>query len=149
MINRILRKQSLQRQIIRSFSAFQNGASALERPAQDRVVSTPEWPVPYYQRLYRSYPVRDTTQPDLSAVGAQFDDSLVWFAKKEYSKTQEGRDVVTHVEDHIELDSKCPESRPNFWIFFIKKDNFLIASLLRNFIFLYVSYFFRLCYGSD
>jgi len=29
-----------------------------ERPLVDRVVSTPSWPVPYYQRLFKAYPVR-------------------------------------------------------------------------------------------
>ena len=27
-----------------------------ERPLVDRVVSTPSWPVPYYQRLFKAYP---------------------------------------------------------------------------------------------
>lgn len=25
---------------------------------KDRVMSTPTWPVPYYQRIHRAYPVR-------------------------------------------------------------------------------------------
>lgn len=25
---------------------------------RDRVMSTPQWPVPYYQRVHRAYPVR-------------------------------------------------------------------------------------------
>jgi hypothetical protein len=29
-----------------------------ERPLVDRVVATPSWPVPYYQRLFKAYPVR-------------------------------------------------------------------------------------------
>ena len=29
-----------------------------ERPLIDRVVSTSTWPVPYYQRLYKAYPIR-------------------------------------------------------------------------------------------
>lgn len=106
MITRILRKQTISGKIIRPFSKFINDASSTERPISDRVVSTPEWPVPYYQRLYRAYPVRDQTQPDLSAVGAEFGGLMVWHAKEEFGKTQEGRDIIAHVEDNLELDSK-------------------------------------------
>lgn len=27
-------------------------------PIRDRVMSTPTWPVPYYQRLTKAYPIR-------------------------------------------------------------------------------------------
>lgn len=30
----------------------------VSNPIKDRVMSTPTWPVPYYQRLHRAYPVR-------------------------------------------------------------------------------------------
>ena len=29
-------------------------------PIKDRVMSTPTWPVPYYQRIAKAYPVRCT-----------------------------------------------------------------------------------------
>lgn len=29
-------------------------------PIKERVMSTPQWPVPYYQRLFKAYPVRCT-----------------------------------------------------------------------------------------
>jgi len=29
-----------------------------ERPMIDRVVSTPSWPLPYYNRLFKAYPIR-------------------------------------------------------------------------------------------
>lgn len=32
----------------------------LSNPIKHRVMSTPTWPVPYYQRLHRAYPVRCT-----------------------------------------------------------------------------------------
>ena len=35
-----------------------NNAPVLGRSMQDRVVSTSEWPVPYYQRIMKAYPVR-------------------------------------------------------------------------------------------
>lgn len=33
---------------------FLNGAN----PIRERVMSTPTWPVPYYQRIVKAYPVR-------------------------------------------------------------------------------------------
>lgn len=30
----------------------------VSNPIKERVMSTPTWPVPYYQRLHRAYPVR-------------------------------------------------------------------------------------------
>lgn len=35
---------------------FLNGAN----PIRERVMSTPTWPVPYYQRLTKAYPIRGT-----------------------------------------------------------------------------------------
>lgn len=81
-------------------------SAGFERPAQDRVVSTPEWPVPYYQRLYRAYPTRHSNHYDLSGVGQTFDDQIVYNAKEAFGQTVEGRAIVTDVENNIELDSK-------------------------------------------
>jgi hypothetical protein len=90
---------------MRPFSAYAQNSSWTNRPAQDRVVSTPEWPVPYYQRLYRAYPTRHTDHYDLSGVGQQFDDQLVYSAKHSFGSTVEGRAIVTDVENNMELDS--------------------------------------------
>lgn len=35
-------------------------------PIKDRVMSTPTWPVPYYQRIHRAYPVREDKDINLS-----------------------------------------------------------------------------------
>lgn len=32
-------------------------------PIKERVVSTPTWPVPYYQRISKAYPIRGTSLP--------------------------------------------------------------------------------------
>ena len=32
--------------------------SLVERPMVDRVMSTSTWPVPYYQRIFKAYPIR-------------------------------------------------------------------------------------------
>lgn len=39
---------------------FINGAN----PIRERVMSTPTWPVPYYQRVVKAYPIRGTP-PDI------------------------------------------------------------------------------------
>lgn len=38
---------------------FLNGSN----PIRERVMSTPAWPVPYYQRLTKAYPIRGTRDP--------------------------------------------------------------------------------------
>lgn len=34
---------------------------SLSNPIKERVMATPQWPVPYYQRLHKAYPVRGNT----------------------------------------------------------------------------------------
>lgn len=35
-------------------------------PVKERVMSTPTWPVPYYQRIVKAYPIRGTCCPTQS-----------------------------------------------------------------------------------
>lgn len=49
---------------------FINGA----KPMRERVMSTPTWPVPYYQRVVKAYPIRCT------AADIQNKISLIWEA---------------------------------------------------------------------
>lgn len=37
---------------------LKRNVSRFERPIVDRVVSTPSWPVPYYNRVEKAYPAR-------------------------------------------------------------------------------------------
>ena len=107
MIGRILKKSLPKSTIARTFSKLNDGNTPFyERPATDRVVSTPEWPAPYYQRRWRSYPVRDTNKNDLSAVLKPFDETIAYEAKREISKTLDGRNTIAHIENNIALDSK-------------------------------------------
>ena len=92
--------------ITRGFCAFNRSPFSTERPAQERVVSTPEYPVPYYQRQFRAYPAKETTAVDFSEMGKSISEFEALETKRELSKTQKGRDIVAHVEDHIEMDSK-------------------------------------------
>jgi len=96
--------------LTRTFSKFIPEQSfSVERPAQDRVVSTPQWPVPYYERKFRSYPVRET-HIDYSEHGKQISDFNAITNKENLQKTQSGRDIVAHIEDNVQLDSKPKKS---------------------------------------
>ena len=88
--------------LTRCFSSFLNGFST-ERPAQDRVVSTPEWPVPYYNRKFRAYPSQDVSV-DYTSHGAEICEGVAYTAKELLNQTQAGRDVVSYVEDNVQLD---------------------------------------------
>ncbi len=41
-----------------------------------RVVSTSQWPVPYYNRIHKAYPVRETKTIDISSPVYDMDDSV-------------------------------------------------------------------------
>ena len=72
-----------------------------ERPLVDRVVSTSSWPVPYYNRLFKAYPVRIKNKSKLNSGGCYIDDSNVFKAKEALSKTFLGREALQHVENNI------------------------------------------------
>ena len=68
-------------------------------------MSTPEWPVPYWQRIYRSDPAPDT-EDSFNLLGATeaIDDTHVIFAK-EILKTIGKGYVVEAVENHFDITS--------------------------------------------
>jgi hypothetical protein len=75
-------------------------------------MSTPTWPVPYYQRLTKAYPIRGTIQlnleerkPDIGGVDIPADDSTWLSAKVNLNKTAKGRQIVSYTEQHIQ--TKC------------------------------------------
>lgn len=89
-----------------------------ERPIIDRVVSTSSWPVPYYQRLFKAYPIRgtrvrhfissleDKEKVALTWAGCEINDCNWYWAKKILNRTFKGRQAVTYVENNLELQSK-------------------------------------------
>ena len=56
MISKSLGKINLIKSRAQNFNALWGPIH--ERPLVDRVTSTPQWPVPYYQRLFKAYPIR-------------------------------------------------------------------------------------------
>ena len=69
-----------------------------------RVMSTPTWPVPYYQRAYRHPANLDRPDGDLSYFNVELDDSHVLVAK-EVLKMQGKGYVVEAIEQHYDLDT--------------------------------------------
>ena len=99
--------------LTRTFSKFIPEQSfSVERPAQDRVVSTPQWPVPYYERKFRSYAVRET-HIDYSDHGKPISEFHAYHNKERLQNNQKGREFITYVEDNVQLESKLknPKSR--------------------------------------
>ena len=73
-----------------------------ERPLVDRVVSTSSWPVPYYNRLFKAYPVRQKNKSRLQWGGCYIDDANVFQAKKGLRSTFQGREALKHVEQNVQ-----------------------------------------------
>jgi hypothetical protein len=83
--------------------------SSTQRAVVDRVVSTSTWPVPYYQRVVKAYPVRqekeaDLNQPDYPICMAD------WMNTREVlGLSAEGRAILSYTENKIRLDSHLIE----------------------------------------
>jgi hypothetical protein len=81
-------------------------------PIRERVMSTPTWPVPYYQRLTKAYPIRcninlisEETKPNLGGVDLPADDSTWLTAKYVLNKSAKGRQIVSYTEQNINTNS--------------------------------------------
>mmetsp|Transcript_48407 Transcript_48407/g.67258 ORF Transcript_48407/g.67258 Transcript_48407/m.67258 type:complete len:148 (-) Transcript_48407:110-553(-) len=85
----------------RNFSV--NWGPRYERPLVHRVMSTNTFPVPYYQRIAKSYPIREQ-KDKTSLLLSDFDvDDSNWYQAMELLKeTVKGRQVVDWVENHLE-----------------------------------------------
>ena len=71
-----------------------------------RVMSTPEWPVPYYQRAFRHPAALEKRAGDLGAFLVPLHDIHVLIAK-EFLKTDGKGYVVEAVENHYDLENYC------------------------------------------
>lgn len=72
-----------------------------EAPIKHRVMSTPTWPAPYYQRIFKAYPVRSTLPPhsdrdrsSLLLADIVADDTNWYSAKELLRETVKGREIV-------------------------------------------------------
>jgi len=74
-----------------------------------RVISTPEFPVPYYQRIIRHPASREQVTLDLRKIQYQLDENIVITTKEKLSKTSEGLKVLDFVNNKVALDSFMTE----------------------------------------
>ncbi len=74
-----------------------------------RVISTPEFPVPYYQRIMKHPSSREQVTLDLRKIQYQLDDNIVITTKEKLSKTSEGLKVLDFVNNKVALDSFTTE----------------------------------------
>ena len=75
-----------------------------QRNSNLRVMSTPQWPVPYYQRAYRHPANLGRVDGDLGYFTVALDDSHVMMAK-ELLKLEGKGYVVEAIEQHYDIDS--------------------------------------------
>ncbi len=87
----------------RSFAL--DNTRTLTRHIQDRVMSTPQWPVPYYERQYNGAKVSESSQDDLSCAGREICMTDVKDTKHMLNTTVQGRQILQHFENHAKVDS--------------------------------------------
>ena len=80
------------------------GALNADRNHNLRVMSTPEWPVPYYQRAFRHPPSLEKRQGNIAHFNVPLHDYHVIMAK-EMLKTNDKGHVVEAIENHYDLKS--------------------------------------------
>jgi hypothetical protein len=68
-----------------------------------RVVSTPEFPVPYYQRLSRAVPSTEQVTIDLQSILDPVDDSTVIRVRHELTNTSEGLRILDYADNRMKV----------------------------------------------
>lgn len=66
-----------------------------------RVISTPEFPVPYYQRITRAPPATEQVTIDLSSLLEAPNEATVIRVKHDLAKTSEGLKILEYVENYM------------------------------------------------
>jgi hypothetical protein len=70
-----------------------------------RVVSTPEFPVPYYQRIIRNPPATEAVTISLDTFLEPPTDNTVVRVKHDLAQTAEGLQIIDYVENHLKVKS--------------------------------------------
>ena len=70
-----------------------------------RVISTPEFPVPYYQRIMRNPPAVEAVTIDIDTILEPPNDGTVVRVKHDLAKTAEGLQIIDYVENHLKVKS--------------------------------------------
>merc|ERR1719240_1384659 len=77
----------------------------LTRHIQDRVMSTPTWPVPFYERVARACPERVRhKENDLNNAGRQIGPMDANLTKQALRASVQGRETLEHVENNMKLE---------------------------------------------
>ena len=76
-----------------------------DRAVQDRVMTTAQWPVPYYQRVFKAYPVREQKVATFASMGPTINEMHWINARHILQSYQAGRDTLAHVEDNLQIPS--------------------------------------------
>eukprot|EP01017_Pseudomicrothorax_dubius_P011748 TRINITY_DN1446_c0_g1_i2.p1 TRINITY_DN1446_c0_g1~~TRINITY_DN1446_c0_g1_i2.p1 ORF type:complete len:129 (+),score=28.10 TRINITY_DN1446_c0_g1_i2:125-511(+) len=80
-----------------------------ERPILDRVVSTPSWPVPYYQRIFKAYPIRERKDKASLLLNAIDIDDTNWYQTKEVMRNNYlSREALNYIDNHWKSKSFIP-----------------------------------------
>ena len=87
-------------------NGFRSNSMLLDRRHNNlRVISTPEFPVPYYQRITRALPSSEQQTLNMLNLNSNCDDNVVIKTKEELSKSAEGLKVLEFVENKMALTS--------------------------------------------
>lgn len=82
-----------------------------DRAVQDRVMTTAQWPIPYYQRLMKAYPVRERKVANFGTLGSTINENHWLAARHVLQGTKEGREALEHVENEMKLSSEFTRLR--------------------------------------
>ena len=93
------------RHVLRRNFALDN-TRTLTRHIQDRVVSTPSWPIPYHNRITRPEPVSKPDHGVMSNNARPICVLDVNMTRDVMNSTVAGRDALAHFENHAQVDSK-------------------------------------------
>jgi hypothetical protein len=82
-----------------------NGLLLSQKHNNLRVMSTPEFPVPYYQRLMRNIPVVEDVNMRIDTLLEPPSDSTVIRVKNNLAKTAEGLKLIDYIEHRANINS--------------------------------------------
>ena len=91
-----------------------------DRAVQDRVMTTPQWPIPYYQRHFKAYPIRERKLANFGMLDNAISERHWHVARHHLKATAAGRETLDHVENNLQLTSELTRLRPSlrrYWQF--------------------------------
>ena len=96
----------LQRTLRRCFGQLHNNPS-ITRPVQERIMSTPSWPVPYYKRQWKAAPAAEARKFKLDARSDTICDDDVVDLKYKMELNPEKFEIIRAFEDNSQTNSRA------------------------------------------